>query len=315
MPSMILTCPSCRARYEVEAAELLPSGRKVQCSHCAHVWREPPLTETLGALFQTSEELGDTDIRPDVHDFDDDDIDEPEEDFEPPPQFDEPADILPVEADPIYRETAEFPDEAETNIPFEPLDIRARAEPLSGPPTKAFALSTPSVEAPPALIAPFAPVAPVAPRRRRRAGGAFLILAIALVAFLNIAWFGREEIISVYPPLATIYDYVIVDTRPGAGLGIVVNPPSTATENDVEYLEVSGRITNDGGGTRDIPELIGVLTDSEAVTVLQWIFSADEEQIGPGEVALFSSRVADRPETAACLNVYFVAPETNAGCN
>lgn len=39
---MILTCPSCEARFNVEPDALLPNGRTVRCGRCAHTWKEMP---------------------------------------------------------------------------------------------------------------------------------------------------------------------------------------------------------------------------------------------------------------------------------
>jgi len=39
---MIITCPSCQARYPVDPAAFAPSGRKVRCKKCGHVWRQAP---------------------------------------------------------------------------------------------------------------------------------------------------------------------------------------------------------------------------------------------------------------------------------
>ncbi|MBL4802955.1 MAG: zinc-ribbon domain-containing protein, partial [Emcibacter sp.] len=38
---MILTCPECSARYVIDPAALLPSGRMVRCAKCKHSWKEP----------------------------------------------------------------------------------------------------------------------------------------------------------------------------------------------------------------------------------------------------------------------------------
>jgi predicted Zn finger-like uncharacterized protein len=37
-PGMILTCPACQTRYEVEAAKFPPQGRNVRCARCGEVW-------------------------------------------------------------------------------------------------------------------------------------------------------------------------------------------------------------------------------------------------------------------------------------
>jgi len=43
---MILTCPECATRYQADAAQFQPSGRKVRCARCGHVWHQSaPLPE------------------------------------------------------------------------------------------------------------------------------------------------------------------------------------------------------------------------------------------------------------------------------
>jgi len=42
---MILTCPSCRARYLVGADKVGPTGRQVRCGKCRHIWYQAPAEE------------------------------------------------------------------------------------------------------------------------------------------------------------------------------------------------------------------------------------------------------------------------------
>lgn len=43
---MLITCPSCASRYELDAAKLGPTGRKVRCASCQNLWHvEPPLED------------------------------------------------------------------------------------------------------------------------------------------------------------------------------------------------------------------------------------------------------------------------------
>lgn len=38
---MILTCPSCRTRYQTDVARFVPAGRNVRCAKCGQVWFQP----------------------------------------------------------------------------------------------------------------------------------------------------------------------------------------------------------------------------------------------------------------------------------
>ena len=39
---MIISCPSCSARFTVDDSALGPEGRKVKCSKCGHIWHQQP---------------------------------------------------------------------------------------------------------------------------------------------------------------------------------------------------------------------------------------------------------------------------------
>jgi predicted Zn finger-like uncharacterized protein len=39
---MILVCPSCAARYEVDGSKFPAEGRKVRCKKCGHAWHQAP---------------------------------------------------------------------------------------------------------------------------------------------------------------------------------------------------------------------------------------------------------------------------------
>jgi predicted Zn finger-like uncharacterized protein len=44
---MILTCPQCATRYQIEDGKFPPGGRKVRCAKCGHQWfQEPPAAES-----------------------------------------------------------------------------------------------------------------------------------------------------------------------------------------------------------------------------------------------------------------------------
>ncbi len=39
---MIITCPNCETRFNVDRAALVPNGRSVRCGQCSHRWTERP---------------------------------------------------------------------------------------------------------------------------------------------------------------------------------------------------------------------------------------------------------------------------------
>ncbi len=39
---MIIACPSCQTRFNLDPAKLLPAGRNVRCAKCGHRWRQMP---------------------------------------------------------------------------------------------------------------------------------------------------------------------------------------------------------------------------------------------------------------------------------
>jgi predicted Zn finger-like uncharacterized protein len=39
---MLVTCPDCGARYEIDGSLIPPQGRSVQCTACDHVWQQAP---------------------------------------------------------------------------------------------------------------------------------------------------------------------------------------------------------------------------------------------------------------------------------
>lgn len=47
---MLITCPSCASRYELDAAKLGPAGRKVRCANCQTLWHVEPPPEDFPAF-------------------------------------------------------------------------------------------------------------------------------------------------------------------------------------------------------------------------------------------------------------------------
>ena len=50
---MIITCPNCKTRFNVDPGRLLPNGRTVRCAKCGHLWNERPPGDMHGTLVAT----------------------------------------------------------------------------------------------------------------------------------------------------------------------------------------------------------------------------------------------------------------------
>ncbi len=75
---MILTCPACTTRYQVETERFAPPGRQVRCAKCGHVWfqssQEPEIVpeqeaEPVVVMSQEPEAAMGSDDLPAVHSY------------------------------------------------------------------------------------------------------------------------------------------------------------------------------------------------------------------------------------------------------
>jgi predicted Zn finger-like uncharacterized protein len=60
---MIITCPTCETRFNVDSGHLLPNGRTVKCAKCGHLWTERPpsdITRRVDAPAITIDDLPET---------------------------------------------------------------------------------------------------------------------------------------------------------------------------------------------------------------------------------------------------------------
>ncbi|HWF00863.1 MAG TPA: zinc-ribbon domain-containing protein [Caulobacteraceae bacterium] len=204
---MILTCPRCATRYEVDETDIRPEGRLVRCSACDQQWRafsdgRESVVEEAAAPAARPTEAVPASAAPTPFS----DPREPDRPERATPQTNTPQTDTPEtgarEADPRDAPTA-------ASLRFRPLEdgvlhpVGENAAGSVGEDVPAESDDEPA--ATPRADAPF--VAPVRPPPPRRRGGlAWLIAAVILIIVVAGALVGlREQVVQAAPGAAGAY--------------------------------------------------------------------------------------------------------------
>jgi predicted Zn finger-like uncharacterized protein len=233
---VIIACPSCGARFNLDSAKLLPAGRNVRCAKCEHRWRQMPEGHEEPAEFAAPEPL-------------------------PPEPPAEPA--SPV------AESAPPPEEVETHSPSPPetaaemaQSLAAIAEQVTGARGEGYAISQAAAKANPiARLARKTSPGPITvpPRMRpmrpaKRSSNLGLILIAGLVIGLLIA--------------AYVFRGVISRTVPGAD--VIYALLHLSTDNPAADLEISNfvaKITHDESTGHNVIDLSATIFNASEYPV------------------------------------------------
>lgn len=230
---MIISCPSCGARFNLDPAKLLPAGRNVRCAKCEHRWRQMPEGHPGG--------------------------------------YEEPAEVAapepPSEPAPPVAESAlpPPPEEVETHAPTPPetaaemaQSLAAIAEQVTGARPEGYTVSEGKLQGSPganpiARLARRTPPGPITvpPRMRpmrpaKRSSHLGLILVAGLVIGLLIA--------------AYVFRDTISRTVPGAD--VIYSLLKLSTDNPAADLEISNfvaKITHDEATGRNVIDLTATI--------------------------------------------------------
>jgi len=314
---MILTCPSCQTRYNVNPDAMSPSGRVVRCAKCGHQWieqppRDMPLSVDLPAAVP---------LPPPPP---------------PPPPAPEPAPAPAVPPPPDVPPPSDIPSEGSFALPEEQDDeveedhdagdIEAAAQEDFGSDSEAETeegeseddFDVPDID----NIEDFVARPPRRPRGGRgraaaRGGGinvgamiGWLALVLVIGAVVGGGFFAREKIVEIWPPASKLYEMVgLGPAKPGFGLDLKDIASSQVLEGDTPILVVKGVITNITDEIQAIPKLRGALLDAGRREIFNWTFASESNQLEPGEEADFSTRVPNPPAEARGLSVTFSVKE------
>jgi predicted Zn finger-like uncharacterized protein len=182
----------------------------------------------------------------------------------------------------------------------------AATESLDNPASDA---TPPPLEAGPREI-PTGSDLPAFPRKPPRRGGAlgWLALALVVIAVLGGGTVARNEIVAFWPPAAQLYELagLEIESLP-FGLELHNVKQSQRTEDGVPVLIIEGEVKNISKFSYEVPKLRAALKNAEQKEIKNWIFSAVQTRLLPGESAPFVTQVKDPPSKATGVTITFVS--------
>jgi len=275
---VIIACPSCEARFNLDPAKLLPAGRNVRCAKCGHRWRQMP--EGYAAREAVPETPAEPDSTPPATAAE---AAAPEEaETHPPSPPTTPAEMaqsLAQIAEQVTGQAAKPEAEAAESNPIARLTRRAAS---SGP-----------ITMPPRMK-------PMRPAKRNSNLG--LVLAAGLVVGLLIAgWVFRDVIARTVPGADVIYSLLGLSTdNPGSDLEISIDNAKINTNEQTgkKVFDLTATIFNLSTYPMPMPPLMVVPVDDAGSAMEPLAFRLAERVIEPGQNIKFRKSFEDWPSGA-----------------
>ncbi len=287
---MHLTCPSCGATFLVEPEHLGPTGRRVRCGECGHVWHQERPSEAdaaerseakaAAAPFAPSEPTAEPAAEP---------VAEPA----PEPAAKPAAKAAPEPAPKPAPEPAAAPKPAP-----EPIDTGERGprRTASKPPRRARG------------------------RRESSLAAGWILFLVVVTGLAAGFYFGRAQLVAMVPQMTRLYDLVGLSAEPGGagldarerkepvGAGLVIRDLKHVQRltDGAPIVVVKGLVANVSKQTRKVPPLRAILTDANGVEVARWTFSATATALPPGETTSFETIPKDPPGGSSIEIVFIV---------
>ena len=271
---MHLTCPSCGATFLVEPEHLGPTGRRVRCGECGHVWHQERPSEAdaaerseakaAAAPFAPREPAAKPAAKP-----------------EPTP---EPA-AKPKPAPEPAAKPKPAPEPAAKPKPApEPVDTGERGprRTASKPPRRARG------------------------RREASLAAGWILFLVVVTGLAAGFYFGRAQLVAMVPQMTRLYDLVGLSAE-SAELGLELRDVKSVRRlvDGDRVVVIEGLVVNVSGQTRKVPPLSASLTDAKGVELDRWTFEAADASLAPGAATEFET-VAKNPPREGNLSIDFV---------
>ncbi len=293
---MIVTCPSCQTRFNLDAAKLQPVGRHVRCAKCSHRWLQlPEGMEPPAGLMPPA--LDGPETQPEPQAAPESALAAPESPAVAAPEAAAAPESAPAESAEAEAPAPETPAEA-AQSPATPADqaaatADATAEkpiPKLEPPSGRLRLgnrATGPITVPP-LMRPARPA-------RRSSGLGLLLIAGVIIGLLVAAFVFRDVIARKVPGADAIYALLHLSTdNPAKDLEISVGPYDARGGT----LSVTATVFNQSEYPVDVPPLMIVPVDENGHEMEPILFRLRERVAEPGQNIKFQKSFDNWPATA-----------------
>jgi predicted Zn finger-like uncharacterized protein len=278
---VIIACPSCGARFNLDSAKLLPAGRNVRCAKCEHRWRQMP-----------------------------EGYDEPAQIATPEPA---PAEPWPAEPAPAVAESPPPPpDEVESHPPTPPetaaemaQSLAAIAEQVTGARPDARQQANPIARlarrTSPGPITVPPRMRPMRPAKRSSHLGLILTAGL-MIGLLIAAYVFRDTISRTVPGADVIYSLLNLSTDDPAKDLEISNFVAKITRDEAtghNVIDLSATIFNLSQYPVNAPTLMVIPIDDVGSQMEPMRFRLQELVLEPGQNINFKKSFDNWPPNAA----------------
>jgi predicted Zn finger-like uncharacterized protein len=300
---VIVACPSCQTRFQLDPAKLQPVGRHVRCAKCANRWlqlpegMEPPAaffgpdtTEPAAPAPESAEPVGPPNPEPALPEPPVDGETQPESGPETGP---ETAPVKPPETPAEMAESLAAIAEqvAAAGQPAAPGEqpATARAGEASGPANRLGMRMSGPIIVPPHMK-------PARPARRSSGLGVLLIVGIVIGALLGVAYIFRDSIARTIPGADALYSLFGLSTdNAAADLEVSIDNAEEQNQGGKTFFSVTATIFNLSDYPVEIPALVIVATDENGVQMEPVRFRLKERVAQPGQNIKFQKSFDNWP--------------------
>lgn len=295
--SVIVACPSCQARFNLDPAKLLPAGRNVRCAKCGHRWRQMP-----EGMEEAAEPAALEPPAPEPP------LPEPPPESAPLPEPEPPAAAPAEEAEPHPPSPPETPAEMARSL-------AAIAEQVAGGGRgEGYTVSQGATQGGPQnpiarlgrrggqTMGPITVPPRMRPMRPAKRNSRLTLILVAglVIGLLAAAYVFRDVIARTVPGADALYSLLNLSTdNPAADLEISIDHTGMRKdENGQQVFEVRATVFNLSDYPVDMPALMIVPVDDAGSQLEPLRFRLHEQVVQPGQNIKFQKSFDNWPPAA-----------------